>query len=470
MNKLFKLSTLCAAVAVSSVAFAAETTTYATSMNDATQTLPPAKPGQCFAKVIVPAKYKVSTERLLAEESSSRIEIIPAKYQTVTEQRLVSEASTRLETIPAKYKTVTEQILVSDASTSWRIAPSSSAAVASSSLLQAAQSSGVNLDGARPGQCFYEHASTPKYKTESEQVLVREAATRIETVPAKYQTVTERVLVEEESFRLVEVPATYETVTERILVEPAKTVWKRGEGPITRVDSTTGEIMCLVEVPAKYTTVTKRVVKTPATTKRVAVPARYENRTVQKLVTPASERTVTIPAEYKTVTKTVKVSDGNVTWNAGSKLAGYSPTGNKICLVQTPAEYKTVTKQVVASQAMTRTVEIPAKYETVSVRKLVTPASERVIEIPAKYTTVTKRELVSDQSLEWREILCETNTTGDVVRRLQTALKNEGLYKGPIDGIYGPATTSAVASYQRKNGMATGGLTLATLQKLGVAL
>ena len=163
-----------------------------------------------------------------------------------------------------------------------------------------------------------------------------------------------------------EVPAVYETRSEKILVKPAYTTWKKGNGPFERLNQSTGEIMCLVEVPAEYQTVSKKIVKTPA-------------RTVKE----------TIPAKYQTVTKTV-----------------------------------------IATAATTRKVAIPAKYETMKVRKLVTPAETRTIEIPAKFDTVATRKQVADTRLEWREILCDTNTTNGLVARLQKALNSRGLRRG----------------------------------------
>ena len=249
--------------------------------------------------------------------------------------------------------------------------------------------------------------TTPeKYGTETQRVLVQEESERIEVVPATYKTVTERVMVSPEQTSLVTVPAKYETRSERILVKDAYTTWKKGRGPIERIDSATGEIMCLVEVPAEYRTVTKRV-----------------------QVAPPSTREVTKPAVYRTVTK-----------------------------------------RVVDRPASTRTVKIPAKYSTVKVRKVTQAPSTKTITIPAKYSTVTKKKVISESRLEWREILCETNTTGDVVRRLQRALAANGHSPGPIDGIYGSQTKAAVASYQRKKGLPTGGLTIRTLNSLGVKL
>ena len=280
---------------------------------------------------------------------------------------------------------------------------------------------------AKPGECYARAFVPPQYKPVSKTVLKREASERVETVPAKYEWVEqqvlaqeasqklkvipakygweeEKVLVREASTKLVEQPAVYQNVEEKVLVRDAYTTWKKGRGPIERIDNATGEIMCLVEVPAQYKTVVKRVVKTPASVREVAI----------------------------------------------------------------PAEYKTVKRRVVVEPAKTVTVDIPAQYNTVKVRKLVNKASERRIEIPAEYQEVTDRVLVSEGHLEWRPILCETNTSPDVVRKLQKALRNAGYNPGAIDGQIGKDTMAAVSAYQKANGLASGQLTMETLRKLQV--
>ena len=244
------------------------------------------------------------------------------------------------------------------------------------------------------------------YDTVEERVLVREASERIEVVPATYKTVEERIMVTEASERLISVPAVYGTEEERILVRPAYTTWKKGRGPVEKIDEATGEIMCLVEVPAEYKTVSKRVLQTPATTR------------VEKI----------------------------------------------------PATYKTVTRQVVDKPATTRAVKIPAEYRTVKVRKLASPAKENRVTIPATYQTVTKRELVGEGKLDWREILCETNTTPGVIQRLQQALRGKGYNPGNIDGVLGPDTMQAITAYQRANNLESGQLTMKTLDALKVKL
>ncbi len=284
--------------------------------------------------------------------------------------------------------------------------------------------------GAKPGQCFTRVWMPPSYKTVSTRKLVSEAGERIEVIPAKYGKVKKRVLVEEASTKLVTVPATYRTVTEKVMVQPARTitetvppvyvtknerildkaahtVWKKGTGPIQRIDESTGEIMCLVEVPATYKTISKRVLQTPASTRTREL----------------------------------------------------------------PAEYRTVTKRVVATEATTKTIQIPAKYSTVTVTEEVTPASERRIAIPEKYTTVSSQELVTDGKMDWREIMCETNTTPARIMEIQRALQSAGFNPGPIDGGLGSQTISAVNAFQRSKGLPVDKyLNVQTVNALGVSM
>ena len=244
------------------------------------------------------------------------------------------------------------------------------------------------------------------YEFVQEKVLVQEASTRLEIIPATTRSVTEKVMIEPEKTVIREIPAEYETTHEKILIKPAYTTWKKGRGPVERLNESTGEIMCLVEVPAEYKTVSKKVVKAPA-------------RTVKETV---------------------------------------------------PAKYKTMSKAVIATPETTREIAVPAKYKTVKVRKLVKPADTRTIEIPAKYQTIPTRKQVADSRLEWREILCETNTSPGLVSRLQNALNTAGYDAGPADGILGNQTLGAVKSYQKDNKMPSGQLTLGVLNKLNVTL
>lgn len=292
-------------------------------------------------------------------------------------------------------------------------------------------SAGLTLlpPGAKPGECYTRVYVPPTYETTTEQVMKRAASEKVEIIPAKFETVEERVLIKEESEKIEVIPATfkeveervmvkpeteeltvipaeYEDVKEQVLVQPAYVTWKKGRGPIEKVDETTGEIMCLVEVPAEYKTVIKRVVKKPA----------------------------------------------------------------QIATVKKPAEYRTVKKVVVDQPASTRAVKVPAEYATIKVQKLVEPARETRVAIPEEYETVTKTVKKTEGHLAWRQILCETNVTPEVVKKIQDALKEAGVYKGPSDGNLGPQTITGITNFQKAKGLPSGQLTMETLRALNVQL
>ena len=48
--------------------------------------------------------------------------------------------------------------------------------------------------------------------------------------------------------------------------------------------------------------------------------------------------------------------------------------------------------------------------------------------------------------------------SGSLVRRLQQALKDQGLYNGPVDGMFGFATTEAVKAFQKSRGLSQDGV------------
>lgn len=439
---------------------------------DNTNTLPDAKPGQCYAKVMIPANYETKTEKVLVQEASEKIESIPAKYEWVEEKVLVKEASSKLIPVPAVYETVSEKIEVSPRQTVWVNTLDKRGVPVSSTLLTAAKTGGVDVDGAIAGMCFKEYFQPTQFKTETKDVLVSEASENIKIIPAKYEMVEKKVLVKEAAKKIVEIPVSYETVTEKVLVEPAKTVWKKGNGLVEKVDNTTGEIMCLVEIPAVYKTITKKVVKSPATTKVVEIPAVYETVKMRKLVSPAKETRTKTPEAYKTVSKQVKIADAKFSWYAVHDTAKPEGkwTGNQICLKEIPAKFETFKKRVVKSPATIKKEEVPAVYDVIKVRKLVAAAQEKRTKIPEEFKMVTKRQKVGDERLEWRQVLCETNMTKEIVLQVQEALKKAGYDPGSVDGVVGGATLRAVDNFQRSKDLPRGGLTIRTLETLGVKL
>lgn len=316
---------------------------------------------------------------------------------------------------------------------------STEARMASSSASSSSMAADASLFPPNPkaGECYARVLIPASYRTVSEKILTRDASERIDIIPAKYEAGQETVLVKEASSKLEIIPAVYGEVQERVLVKPASTK--------------------IVEVPAKYDTVTEQVIEKPAHTAWKKGPAAAQSSAVLSQSTTDTGEImclVEVPATYKTVQKRVLVSPART---------------NEVTI---PAEYQTVTKTVVTKQATTRKISIPAQYDTVAVTKLVTPAKENRTAIPAAYETLTRNEKVSDESMEWRQVMCEVNMTSSNVMALQRALAEKGYYKSGVDGVIGGQTLKAARAFALDNNLPAGSnyVPIEVVEKLNLSL
>ncbi len=436
---------------------------------DNTQTLPDAKPGECYAKVITPAKFTTRSEEIVVQDASERIKTVPAKFEDQEQTVVIREASQRVTVVPATYNEETETVVVQPAENNW-ILSGSSGLPASPGALEGIVRSGIELASVDVGTCFNEYFTPAQYKTETQTIMTREASEKIVVIPAQHETVEERVVVKEAYTRSVDIPATYRSESESVLVEPARSVWKKGRGPIEKIDNLSGEIMCLVEIPARYETLTKTVLDKPATTKTVDVPAVYKTMKIKRLVKPPSENRVAVAAVFDTVETKVKVADAGFFWLKKGESANEEArsSGREVCLVEQKAQTHTVKREVIKSPATTTVVDVPAQYETIKVSRLSAPATESRTTVPARTKTVTRQVQIAPSTMEWRQILCETNTTPELITSIQRALKREGYNPGTLDGVIGQATLVALEEYQTEENLDRGGLTYETLKALKV--
>ncbi|WP_295421050.1 peptidoglycan-binding domain-containing protein [Sulfurovum sp.] len=439
---------------------------------DVSLTPPNAKPGECYARVVLPAKYETVEEKVMVKEPSEEISIVPAEYGTAEEEIEVVPATKKLTVIPAKFKEVPETIEVKPAIRTWKTSLKKKAAPVSPEILAAVKAAGVDVDSAQPGDCYKEYYTPRKFKTVTEDVLIRSEYNETEVIPPEFETVEKTVVVKPASKEVIEVPAVYEETEEQVLVEPEKTVWKKGQNPAQKVSGATGEIMCLVKVPAKYKTIKKRVLKTPATTKVVEVPEETKVIKVKKLISDTQIKQVPMPALYETIEKTVLESNATFSWhNAKDKVeSGLKSAGHQICLKEDPAKTKKIKKIVLDTPSRVEEEIIPAENEVVAVQKLITEAKEVKTPIEAEYKMMKKRKKVADTHIEWKRILCQTNMTKDIIAKLQSALNEKGYSAGKPDGVLGRGTRRALDQFQKDSGLATGGITYETLNALGITL
>ncbi|WP_428310765.1 peptidoglycan-binding domain-containing protein [Hydrocarboniphaga sp.] len=260
-------------------------------------------------------------------------------------------------------------------------------------------------------------------------------------------------------------PARYQRKTESVLKTPA------GE----RVQT----------VPARYQWVEKTEIR-PAGKRRVVTrAAEYEVSEEQVLVRPAGSHDKVRPAQYKTIEERVVTRTGTV--------LKPDPVSGEMCAVEGPVEFQIVKRKLLVEPARSEPVEQPAVYKTVRHRKLITPAETKLVDAPERSIKRRVRELVEPARQiriptppvyedvvrvievaparnQWVSVVCDTNATPQLLRRVQQALASEGFNPGATDGRWNSRSGQALRAYQDSKGLTQGGLTVETLQALGLTL
>ena len=434
-----------------------------------------AKPGQCFTKAFYPPKYTKSmkiksTKKILLNDESVKYEVIPAKYSWHEERVKISDGTEKIVTTPSVYKTVYERVLIESASKVWRKTLNTNASKSFSSCVQSALASGMDIENARVGTCFYEHYSSERYVSTTSKILASEASERIVVIPAKYQTRTKKIMTDTTSLKLLPSIAVYKKVKDRVIIEPARTEWQKTI--CNNRGCNQSEVVCLTEVPQTYKEVTKRIVLQPAVMKKVAVSPTYKTVEIQEMVEPARSEIVVIPPKYQTFATKEKVEEAKYYWSDASEKN--APTRlksqcNKICLTATPAEYKTIARRIIVTPASSKKITTPAKYTIVKVKRIEEDASFKKVVIPKEYITVITQQERTKGFAKWMPMVCESNMTPTIIRKVQEALKLQGFYQGQLNGIWNIESKSAGRAYQKENGLAvTNKLSIETMKALEI--
>ena len=196
---------------------------------------PPARPGECYARMLIPSESRTITEKIIKKEASERVEIIPATYKTVTKRVLVKPETSKLVTVPAKYGTKTERIQVSAATTVWKKGAGTMAAGAGSGAAGGASAPAIvdrfgnqKIIGSRvtdTGELMCLVEVPAQYKTVSKTILVSSATTKTITYPAEYKTVQVTELVTVSKEKRIAIPEEYGTVTRTEQVRGEQLTW-----------------------------------------------------------------------------------------------------------------------------------------------------------------------------------------------------------------------------------------------------
>ncbi len=173
-----------------------------------------ASAGECFARVLVPAKYQAEQVRLLKSESREIASVIPAKYSWAKKQILVKPESKKIVYVPAQYATVSERVLERPAYTTWKKGRGG---------LDSVSKSGSGATG----EVLCKVEVPARYRTVSKRVLKSKASTKEVVIPAQYKTVTVQELSQDAKVVTKNIPAEYRTITRRKLVKQPYVEWKQ---------------------------------------------------------------------------------------------------------------------------------------------------------------------------------------------------------------------------------------------------
>jgi len=213
-----------------------------------TQNLPAAKPGQCFAKVKLPAKYVTKTKRVLIQKASAKRVLVRApQYRWINKKVLVRKASYKTRVIPAQYKNIVQRKMVKPAYVTWK----------------KGHGAITRIDN-MTGEIMCRVKIPAVYKTINKRVLVRPVQ-RIRTyIPAVYKTIKQKQRISSAIYKTVKKPARYKTQHYRVKVGNVRYVWR--------------SILCKTNAPKHY----RKASKINKNHRKVATKQYQSKKTVRK--------------------------------------------------------------------------------------------------------------------------------------------------------------------------------------------
>jgi hypothetical protein len=238
-----------------------------------------AKPGQCFAKLLVSPKVETVVDHVMVQAERTQTRTVPAVTRVVEKRVIVAPEYIERRTIPAVTRMVEEQDIATPESYRDEVTPAQYETRTEHVMVKPAQQVWVVSEGIKTGAALV----TP---IAHEPVPYRADGTL--SWPGKTQTV---VSVSDETsqylkdgsgqpvYCLKQIPAEYQDVTKRIEITPEQT--RR------------------ITIPATYKKVKRIVVDAPERIEEIVVPAQYETRKVTEVITPEHSETHTIPAVFE---------------------------------------------------------------------------------------------------------------------------------------------------------------------------
>jgi len=265
--------------------------------------LPPeAKPGECYLRVRMPAKFDTTEERLLVKPEVIRYEIVPAEFKDVEKEIVIKPESINYEIVPAQYETKEVEVILAPEFTKIT-------------------------------------ATEPMFQPEDNKIETRAArlALKLDVNPFSANGPQNA-----EVLSLSNDPAEIKAYTRNLLIKPAQVQQEK--------------------VPRAVEKVATQVLVKPAEVKEVKIPAEIKKVMVRELVRPATKKEIKIAAEYTTVTRQRLLAPEKIVWQRVLCTADTTPA--MLTNIQTKLKEKGLDPGELNGQLTEATKAVITQYQT----------------------------------------------------------------------------------------------------------
>lgn len=235
-------------------------------------------PGECYARVEVPATYSQGSQQVMVEEGYSRLEVQQPQLASRQESVMTKEASVKYRVRQPSFRSITEQMLVRPAYDKLSVTPPQF-----STVKERVHTSNPRLIWKRgnPGKLAAQGYKI--HTTADAGYQGRGYSSTVQFTTSGGTNCGDNC----EIWCLVEEPGEAVEYNRKVMTSP---------GQVLRTP-----------VSAKYKTIHKQVVSDPGGVEEIPVPAEYKSVTVEDVVHPGGETTVNVPPKYADVaTKTLQ--------------------------------------------------------------------------------------------------------------------------------------------------------------------
>ena len=350
-----------------------------------------AKVGECYQKIMLPAKFVTKKELVEIEKKSKDFNITEAKFRKDSKKIVLFPAYTDIKSQKAEFKSVDKNISLTKGGIFFTLKDSNTPV--SKAYEEFAKKEGAKIDELKLGECLEEFV---KYKDKEvkKEYISKQAYEIIDVAPPKFKIEKKKILIKPAYKKIIKTPAIYETKIIKFLVKPESKEYVTKNGKV-----------CIVKKPAVYKNITKRVMLKPPYTKVIKFPPTYKVFTIKKLIfEPIVTRRVIAPKKSIYSFKDRLVD--KFYW-AKTALKNSEPTGLSICKKQRVAKVVKVKVSEVEKPATTIKSEVKAKEIDVGYEEVVKDANATLVELPPVYDSVETKVKVKDAKLLWRKVDCK---------------------------------------------------------------